>query len=144
MKKKNEPIRVAVYGTLLTGEGNYHVGADALDRRPCRMSGTLYDPNGGWYPAFVPDGTEAFNVAGELLTVSEETFARLDRLEGFPNLYGRERITVLLEDDSRAEAWVYVMRRLPLRSVVIEGGDWRPYRREAEMPLAAHRSFGDR
>ena len=92
----------------------------------------------------VPDGTEAFNVAGELLTVNEETFARLDRLEGFPNLYGRERITVLLEDGSRAEAWVYVMRRLPLRSVVIEGGDWRPYRREAEMPLAAHRSFGDR
>ena len=72
---------------------------------------------------------EAFNVAGELLTVSEETFARLDALEGYPNLYGRERITVLLEDGSRAEAWVYVMRRLPLRSVVIKGGDWRAYRR---------------
>ena len=66
--KKNEPIRVAVYGTLLTGEGNYRVGTDALDRKPCRMSGTLYDPNGGWYPAFVPDGSEAFNVAGEVLT----------------------------------------------------------------------------
>ena len=61
--------------------------------------------------------------------MSEETFARLDRLEGFPNLYGRERIPVLLEDGTRVEAWVYVMRRLPERSVVIEGGDWRAYRR---------------
>ena len=49
MKKNdtNETIRVAVYGTLLTGEGNYRVGADALEREPCRMSGTLYDPNAG-------------------------------------------------------------------------------------------------
>ena len=129
MKKNetNEPIRVAVYGTLLTGGGNYHVGADAVDRKPCRMSGTLYDPTGGWYPAFVPDGSEAFNVVGEVLTVTPATFARLDRLEGYPNLYARERIPVLLEDGTRAEAWVYVMRRLPERAKVIEGGDWLAY-----------------
>lgn len=126
--KKNEPIRVAVYGTLLTGEGNYGVGADALDRAPCRLRGTLYDPRYG-FPAFVPKGRGAFAVAGEVLTVTPETFARLDRLEGYPNLYGRERVPVLLEDGLRAEAWVYVMRRLPADATVIECGDWRAYRR---------------
>lgn len=126
--KKNEPIRVAVYGTLLTGDANERIGADALDRKPCRMSGTLYDPNGGWYPAFVPDGTEAFNVAGEVLMVSAETFARLDRLEGYPNLYDRVRIPVLREDGTRVDAWVYVMRSLPQGAKVIDGGDWRTYR----------------
>ena len=55
------------------------------------------------------------------------TFARLDRLEGYPNLYARERIPVLLEDGMRAEAWVYVMRRLPECAKVIEGGDWLAY-----------------
>ena len=129
MKKNetNEPIRVAVYGTLLTGEGNFRVGADALDRKTCRLRGTLYDPHYG-FPAFVPKGRGAFDVAGEVLTVTPETFARLDRLEGYPNLYGRERVPALLEDGSRVEAWVYVMRRLPEGSKVIDSGDWCAYR----------------
>ena len=128
MKKNIEPIRVAVYGTLLTGEGNYGVGADALDRKPCRLRGTLYDPHYG-FPAFVPKSRGAFAVAGEVLEVAEETFARLDRLEGYPHLYDRKRVPILLEDGSRVEAWVYVLQRLPERATVIECGDWRAYRR---------------
>lgn len=125
--KKNEPIRVAVYGTLLTGERNCAIGADALDRVPCRLRGTLYDHRYG-LPAFVPNGRGAFAVVGEVLAVTPEVFARLDRLEGYPNLYGRQRVHVLLEDSSRIEAWVYVMRCLPDNASVIECGDWRAYR----------------
>lgn len=128
MKKNIEPIRVAIYGTLLTGEGNYGVGADALDRKPCRLRGTLYDPHYG-FPAFVPKSRGAFAVSGEVLEVAEETFARLDRLEGYPHLYDRKRVPVLIEDGSRVEAWVYVLQRLPERATVIECGDWRAYRR---------------
>lgn len=126
--KKTEPIRVAVYGTLLTGEGNYHRGADALNREPCRLRGTLYDPHYG-FPAFVPKARGAFAVAGEVLTVTPRTFAGLDELEGYPHLYDRKRVLVLLEDGSRVEAWVYVLQRLPERATVIECGDWRAYRR---------------
>ena len=41
------------------------------------------------------------------------------------NLYGRERITVLLEDGSRVEAWVYVMNTIPPQARVIASGDWK-------------------
>ena len=46
--------KVAVYGTLMAGERNERWAADALDRRPCVLRGTLYDTGRG-YPAFVPD-----------------------------------------------------------------------------------------
>ena len=49
-------FKVAVYGTLMAGERNEWWAADALDRRPCVLRGTLYDT--GWgYPAFVPVST---------------------------------------------------------------------------------------
>lgn len=126
--KKNEPIRVAVYGTLLTGEGNYGVGADALDRTPCFLRGILYDPHYG-FPAFVPKNRGPFAVTGEVLTVTPETFAQLDRLEGYPHLYDRKRVPVLLMNGRTLRAWVYVMVRLPADATEIRRGDWRAYRR---------------
>lgn len=86
--------KVAVYGTLMAGERNERWAADALERKPCVIRGTLYDT--GWgYPAFVPS-EDCGEVQAELLTVTEATLARMDRLEGCPSLYRRERVTVAL------------------------------------------------
>lgn len=118
--------KVAVYGTLLTGEPNCRVGADAVSRTPCTITGTLYDT--GWgFPAFVPQGTT--EVKAELLEVDEATMERLDRLEGYPRLYGRRKVPVRLPDGQADTAWVYVMNRLPDRARVIPGGDWREWRK---------------
>ena len=114
--------KVAVYGTLMTGERNERWVADALDRRPCVLRGTLYDT--GWgYPAFVPDA-DGVEVKAELLTVTADTLARMDVLEGYPRLYRRETVQA---------AMVYVMNPMPRGAKVIPGGDWRDFRNKNEQ-----------
>ena len=121
-------FKVAVYGTLMTGERNEHWAADALDRRPCVLRGTLYDT--GWgYPAFVPDA-DGGEVKAELLTVTVSILARMDELEGYPRLYRRDTVQAALEDGSVEAAMVYVLNTQMRDAKVIPGGDWREYRRK--------------
>ena len=76
------------------------------------------------FPAFVPDDV-CGEVQTELLTVTQATLSRMDRLEGCPSLYRRERVTATLSGGGVAEAWVYVMNRLPQGAKVIGSGEWR-------------------
>ena len=117
--------RVFVYGTLLTGEGNAHWARGAR-RTPAWTTGTIHDTGYG-FPAFVRGGET--RIQGELLTVDDEGFKSMDRLEGYPRLYRREEIDVFTSQ-GRARAWVYIMNRLPAGAKVIAGGDWREYRRK--------------
>ena len=80
--------RVFVYGTLLTGEGNANWARGAR-RTPAWATGTIHDTGYG-YPAFVRGGET--RIRGELLTVDDEGFKSMDRLEGYPRLYRREEI----------------------------------------------------
>ena len=98
MPKRHE---VAVYGTLMAGERNERWAADALDRRPCTLRGTLYDTGRG-YPAFVPDEAGC-EVKAELLTVTYATLALLDGLEGFPWLYGHRKVYLVIGRNKLAE-----------------------------------------
>ena len=117
--------RVFVYGTLLTGEGNAHWARGAR-RTPAWTTGTIHDTGYG-FPAFVRSGET--RIQGELLTVDDEGFKSMDRLEGYPSYYRRERRQINLVGGGRVLAWVYVMNRLPEGAKVIESGDWRKYRR---------------
>ncbi len=123
--------KVAVYGTLMAGERNERWAADALDRRPYTLRGTLYDTGRG-YPAFVPDDAGG-EVKAELLTVTDATLARMDILEGYPTLYRRENVKTVLEDGFENEALVYVINTLPRGAKVIPGGDWRNFRNKNEQ-----------
>ena len=113
-----------VYGTLLTGECNARCARGAR-RTPAWATGTIHDTGYG-FPAFVRSGET--RIQGELLTVDDEGFKSMDRLEGYPRLYRREEIDVFTSQ-GRARAWVYIMNRLPEGAKVIAGGDWRKYRR---------------
>lgn len=119
-KLQNEH-KVFVYGTLLTGECNAYRAGDAR-RTPAWTRGKIFDTGYG-FPAFVKE-SEA-KVVGELLTVDDDGFASMDRLEGYPRLYRREKIMVFTEQGTRSQAWVYIMNRLPECAKLIEGGDWR-------------------
>ena len=124
-------FKVAVYGTLMAGERNERWAADALDRRPCVLRGTLYDT--GWgYPAFVPN-MDGGKVKAELLTITATTLARMDVLEGYPRLYRREVIPTVLGDGGIEVAMVYVMNKLPRGAMVIASGDWREFRTEKKQ-----------
>ena len=120
MAKKH---KIAVYGTLMTGGKNEQWAADATERQPCILRGTLYDTGRG-YPAFVPDPNGG-EVQAELLTVTQNTLEHLDGLEGYPWLYAHRRVTVTLENGRTVAALTYVMNGLPEGSTVIASGDWR-------------------
>lgn len=117
--------RVFVYGTLLTGECNARWAGNARRQKAWTL-GTIHDTGYG-YPAFVKRGRT--RIVGEVLTVGDDGFRSMDRLEGYPNLYRREEIDVYTSQ-GRARAWVYIMDRLPEGAKVIAGGDWREYRRK--------------
>ena len=119
--------RVFVYGTLLSNECNCH-RAPRARRQRAWTHGTIYDTGYG-FPAFVKAGQT--RIEGEVLTVDDDAFRSMDYLEGYPRLYRREEIQVNLVGGGRVLAWVYIMNRLPEGAKVIEGGDWRAYRRSA-------------
>ncbi len=95
-------------------------------RQKAWTTGTIYDTGYG-YPAFVKRGQT--HIVGELLTVDEAGFRSMDQLEGYPDLYRRQQFQVNLVGGGRVLAWIYIMNRLPKDAKVIEGGDWREYRR---------------
>ena len=121
----NAEHRVFVYGTLLRGERNERWARDAKRQRAW-TTGTIYEIGCG-FPAFEPKGTT--RVVGEVLTADDEAFRSMDRLEGYPRLYRREKIRVCLEGGGCVTAWVYIMNRLPDGAKPIECGDWRKFRR---------------
>ena len=74
-------VKLVVYGTLMTGEGNHSLCANAVNITPCTIVGTLYDT--GWgFPAFEQTGDTV--VHAELIEIPFEDWRRVDCLEGYP------------------------------------------------------------
>lgn len=127
LAKPESEHKVFVYGTLLSNECNCD-RAPRARRQRAWTPGTIYDTGYG-FPAFVKAGKT--RIEGEVLTVDDDAFRSMDRLEGYPSFYRREEIQVNLVGGGRVLAWVYIMNRLPKDAKVIEGGDWRTYRRSS-------------
>ena len=133
-------VRVAVYGTLMQGERNAHwadeAGARVLGEGT--VLGWLWDT--GWgYPAIQTCG-HLMRVAVEVLETDEDGLAHMDVLEGYPNLYGREKVCVTLADGREVDALIYEMRdmgeksnRFTLIEPVDGVADWREYRKAREV-----------
>lgn len=120
--------KVFVYGTLISGERNAHWAGNARRQKAWTL-GTIHDTGYG-FPAFVKGGRT--RIVGEVLTVGDDGFRSMDRLEGYPSLYRREQIRVHLSGGGQVLAWVYIMNRLPEGAPVIESGDWVAYRRSKD------------
>ena len=115
-------VKLVVYGTLMTGEGNHSLCANAVNITPCTIVGTLYDT--GWgFPAFEQTGDTV--VHAELIEIPFEDWRRVDCLEGYPRLYDRMLVPATLEDGSAVDAWVFVMNTIPPQARVITSGDWK-------------------
>jgi gamma-glutamylcyclotransferase (GGCT)/AIG2-like uncharacterized protein YtfP len=116
MDEPQQPV--FVYGTLKRGQVNHHCLAQARWLGDAELPGlVLHDL--GPFPMAVPgDGC----IRGELYGVDAEALARLDRLEGCPRLYERQRWS--LRDGGLA--WVYLGRphQVP-HSPVLPDGIWR-------------------
>jgi gamma-glutamylaminecyclotransferase len=122
--------RVFVYGTLLRGEVNHHLLADAtflgLHRTEPRYSLLVL----GAYPGLLPGGGTA--VHGEVYAVDGVGLRRLDRLEDYPRLYDRSLIGTAF-----GSAWVYLYRGPRQGRAKLPHGDWRRFALEGPRAGAA-------
>jgi len=116
--------RVFVYGTLLQGEANHRLLRDARLIRPARTPAEFDLLHLGGFPAMARGGRTA--VRGEIYDVDRNLLRRLDRLEGHPHFYRRERI----ELEGGDSALAYLLNGAQIVGYPrIASGDWR---REAE------------
>lgn len=114
-------IKVFVYGTLRQGNGNHHLLRDSEFLGNSEITGFKMYSLGG-FPAIVRNDDESSIVVGEAYQVDETVFGRLDLLEGYPDLYQRQKVPT-----DHGTAWVYTMDAgapFLLESSVISHGDW--------------------
>lgn len=115
-------IIVAVYGSLKRNFYNHHFLEvdDTVFLADAQVSGfNMYSL--GSYPMIVK-GNGVVSV--ELYEVSRETFARLDRLEGFPTFYGRSVVTAETLH-CPVEAWIYFGKQEQVRGCKrVSSGVW--------------------
>ncbi len=111
---------VFVYGTLRKGEVN-HFWLDGA------MFVGQYTIPSGWhmidlgpYPAVIADKVSFVPIIGEIYQVTPAILEKLDELEEYPTLYGREQITTKF-----GLAWIYYYQHIDTHLIKrIESGDW--------------------
>lgn len=116
-------MKVFVYGTLLSGQGNHWFLANARLLRTARTEPHFTFVSLGGFPGMLDGGQQS--VAGELYDVDADTLAALDRLEGHPRFYRRTAIT--LADGTRAQT--YVLPHTYSNRQIIESGSWLEHRK---------------
>jgi gamma-glutamylcyclotransferase (GGCT)/AIG2-like uncharacterized protein YtfP len=120
-----------VYGTLLTGFGNWSYYLAPQEGTPNTLAGyTMYSLGG--FPAIIETGNPDDVVRGEVFQVDSQRLRKIDFLEGYReegsngNHYNRVEVE-LLGSGIRAFTYVYAHpESLDSRPAVAEG-DWRRY-----------------
>jgi gamma-glutamylcyclotransferase (GGCT)/AIG2-like uncharacterized protein YtfP len=100
---------VAVYGSLKAGFGNHRLLSESELAFKGMTTPEFRMLDLGSYPGIVEG---EFQVDVEVYEVDEETFSRLDRLEGYPSFYDRKKVEVTDYDDldKKQEAWIYFLK----------------------------------
>jgi len=121
--------KVFVYGSLLKGMGNSRLLKDAKLLGRTKITGfTMLDL--GWFPGIVVNNDTKTPVYGEVYEVDDETFTRLDHLEGYnpsnpeSGLYNK---TIVSTDFGDATVYVYNNRRYIGIDHIVYTGDWRSH-----------------
>lgn len=112
---------VAVYGSLRSGMHNNLLLSSSKLMGEDKVKGfTMLD--WGSFPALIEsDNTDDITI--EVYSVDDPSFARLDRLEGYPSFYNRKIINT-----SHGEAWVYFIKEGNKGNYnIVESGDWVKY-----------------
>lgn len=116
----NDPVRLFVYGTFLSGERDHALVRGAKPDGVSRTDNAYTLVDLGPYAALIERGTVA--VTGELYVMDRKLRFELDVARQCPILF--QRILVRLEDGSMAEA--YAMREEQVRGKRrLAHGDWR-------------------
>jgi gamma-glutamylaminecyclotransferase len=114
------PRLVFVYGTLLAGESNHGLLAEARLVATGRTQPAFQLHDLGACPGLVHGGAHA--VVGEVYVVDEPTLAMLDRLEDHPEFY--RRTGIVLDDGTSVETYLLTPEQVE-GCPVIASGSWR-------------------
>ncbi|MEB3173316.1 MAG: gamma-glutamylcyclotransferase family protein [Cyanobacteriota bacterium] len=111
---------VFVYGSLKRGMANHRQISTCCYRGEAQLMGlALYDL--GPFPMAIASGDPVDLLSGELYAASAAELQALDRFEGAPRLYTRQRWPLL----DGQQVWVYVGRAQQVRFVPqIQSGIW--------------------
>lgn len=121
-------INVFTYGTLRPSL--YPAVVDRFNLTPVGR-GVLYGHYAmlhlGHFPGLVetpvrthPDAGAA--IVGEVVQVTD--LSLLDRYEGYPSLYMRREVEIILDDNRRVTSWVYIYNGGPASGKPVPTGDW--------------------
>lgn len=123
--------KVFVYGSLLKGMGNSSLLKTATLLGRSRISGYMM-LDLGWFPGIIPDSDLKTPVYGEVYEVDENTFHRLDALEGYNHsnpkagLYDKNIVST---DFGDATVYVYNNHRGFHNDNIVFTGDWKTHYR---------------
>lgn len=112
--------KVCVYGSLREGLHNHALlhTAEFIDEYWTEAEFKMVSLGG--FPALVPDSA-GIQIKVELYEVDDNTFARLDSLEGYPSFYDRKIINL-----GDHEAWIYYQHEYS-SDTIVDSGDWKEY-----------------
>ena len=94
-----------VYGTLKRGHCNHYLleGCPFMGEAETKEKYALYEAD----IPYVIKEKKISHIKGEVYEVPRHILKRIDRLEGHPFFYKREKARVVLEDGREVEAWMY-------------------------------------
>lgn len=112
--------KVFVYGTLKRGYGNHVLinKSNILSLKAKAPGINLYSSGS------IPFAARGNGTAiGELYEVDSIVLEKLDKLEGHPVFYKREKTKVQLDSDV-VEAWIYLCEKYAKQNYLIQSGEW--------------------
>lgn len=98
-------ILLFVYGTLKRGAKNHLAIMGDMYLRETATSPDYILVDLGPYPGMIEKLADGFSIQGELFEIPSSLLKNLDKIEGSPNLFKIEPIT--LADGSKAFAYLY-------------------------------------
>ncbi len=112
---------IFVYGSLLSNMHNSSIlsSSDLLGK--CTTDPLFDMMDLGSFPALLLDGSTP--ILGEVYSVSEAVYERVEWLEGYPSFYNRTPVTTPYGE---AEVY-YIPRKENFSGTLVESGDWKSY-----------------
>ncbi|CAJ0583746.1 unnamed protein product, partial [Mesorhabditis spiculigera] len=110
------PHQVFVYGTLKSGEPNFHVMSEtdgiysSIGKGRTLHTYPLIIASPFNVPMVIFDRGNGHRIHGEVYQVNDVKLAELDKLECHPDDYRREIEQIELEDGTVINAWMYSVR----------------------------------
>lgn len=125
-----ERVLVATYGSLRTGQANFHVndraGGKSIGEGWTDEKYNLYRYNGAYFPSVsLEHNSHDSKVRVEVFETTQSGLnGPYDSLEGYPSFYDRHQVPITLDSGEQVMAWIYHIDRDLGEDNAVVHGDW--------------------